>query len=230
MLVCAVLACSALLLPQLRAEKGANQRRESPCPAPTARHTRLLTPNPYPALPSTPRTHPARSTGGRAAGFGPADRPPDDGDDGALGASPGGALMAHALVDAAGQLGARLEPFALGPVSAQIGAAAGGVGARRARSIAGQRWRGLKQSGTDRVHHWARSKSGRLAAAFKKRTAACKPHPNRRNPTQLARSPRCHSPPPRRSATTRRSPRATAASWGAWGRRPAAARCRWPWF
>ena len=60
---------------------------------------------------------------GRAAGFGPADQPDadgDDADDGALGVAGGLSLLAHALVGAAAQLGARVEPFALGPVSAQV--------------------------------------------------------------------------------------------------------------
>jgi len=47
-------------------------------------------------------------------------------DEGALGVSGGLSLMAHALVDIAQQMGARVEPFALGPVSAQLGAWVGG--------------------------------------------------------------------------------------------------------
>ncbi len=39
-----------------------------------------------------------------------------------MGVAGGLSLTAHALVDIAQQLGARVEPFALGPVSAQLGA------------------------------------------------------------------------------------------------------------
>lgn len=38
-----------------------------------------------------------------------------------MGVSGGLSLLAHALVDVAAQLGGRVEPFALGPVSAQLG-------------------------------------------------------------------------------------------------------------
>jgi hypothetical protein len=80
---------------------------------------------PRPAAP--PQTH--RSCG-RAAGFGPADLSLDPSEDGTLGASGGLTLLAHALVDIGGQLGARLEPFGLGPVSAQLGGCGLGGGGR----------------------------------------------------------------------------------------------------
>lgn len=59
----------------------------------------------------------ARS-GDLAAGYGPA---VDDGDDGdGEGASGGLSLLAHTLAAIGGQLGARLEPFALGPVAQKV--------------------------------------------------------------------------------------------------------------
>jgi hypothetical protein len=86
------------------------------------------------------------SSGGRAAGFGPADRASDQADEGALGVSGGLTLLAHALVDVGGQLGARLEPFALGPVSAQLGEAPQSGGAGEGRLEGGREardWCGL---------------------------------------------------------------------------------------
>ncbi len=59
-----------------------------------------------------------RSAGGRAAGYGGVDAPPEDEDDSS--ASPALSLLAHALADLSRLLGARLEPYALGPVSAAL--------------------------------------------------------------------------------------------------------------
>lgn len=59
--------------------------------------------------------------GGRAAGFGSADAPPDHGaDEGAVGGSGGLSLLPHCLADLSRVLGAKLEPFAIGPVSSSI--------------------------------------------------------------------------------------------------------------
>jgi len=61
------------------------------------------------------------SVGGRPAGFGPPDALADsDGDEGTLGASTGLSLLSHALADLSRVLGAKLEPFAIGPASVAI--------------------------------------------------------------------------------------------------------------
>lgn len=58
---------------------------------------------------------------GRPAGFSAAEGlVEDDGDEGAVGASSGLSLLPHALADLSRVLGAKLEPFALGPASAAI--------------------------------------------------------------------------------------------------------------
>lgn len=58
------------------------------------------------------------SAGGRAAGFGAPDTLAEhDSDEGAVGASTGLSLLAHSLADLSRILGAKLEPFAIGPVS-----------------------------------------------------------------------------------------------------------------
>eukprot|EP00879_Flechtneria_rotunda_P025718 GHRR01027357.1.p1 GENE.GHRR01027357.1~~GHRR01027357.1.p1 ORF type:complete len:379 (+),score=125.42 GHRR01027357.1:574-1710(+) len=62
--------------------------------------------------------------GGRAAGFGGTDAPSEGSghaaEDDGLGASTGLSLLPHALADLSRLLGAKLDPFALGPVSAVI--------------------------------------------------------------------------------------------------------------
>jgi hypothetical protein len=61
------------------------------------------------------------SAGGRAAGFGSSDAPADhDTDDGAVGGSTGLSLLSHCLADLSRVLGAKLDPFAIGPVSAAV--------------------------------------------------------------------------------------------------------------
>lgn len=68
-----------------------------------------------PLLPS------AFSAGGRAAGYAGTDAASDDdAGEGAVGASTGLCLLPHALADLSKVLGARLDPFALGPVSTII--------------------------------------------------------------------------------------------------------------
>lgn len=57
--------------------------------------------------------------GGVAAGFGPAE-PPSEVD--GQGSSGGMSLLAHSLAAVAGQMGHRLETYALGPVSTQLAA------------------------------------------------------------------------------------------------------------
>lgn len=61
------------------------------------------------------------SVSGRPAGFSAAEGlAEDDGDEGALGASSGLSLLPHALADLSRVLGAKLEPFAIGPASTAI--------------------------------------------------------------------------------------------------------------
>jgi hypothetical protein len=76
--------------------------------------------NPLLLPPPTTPCVPLNRSGERAAGYGPAEASlHEEGEEEGL--SSGLALLAHALVDVAGQLGVRLHPFACGPVSAAIG-------------------------------------------------------------------------------------------------------------
>jgi hypothetical protein len=69
----------------------------------------------------------------------------EDGDEGALGASAGLSLLSHALADLSRVLGAKLEPFAIGPASTAIAKELATLPQAGQRSGVGP----LQDSGTD---------------------------------------------------------------------------------
>lgn len=102
---------------------------------------------------------PACSLSGRPAGFSAAEGlAEEEGDAGALGASSGLSLLSHALADLSRVLGAKLEPFAIGPASTAI--------AKELATLpqAGQR-SGLGQQGLDSSTDSPRAELGAAAAA-----------------------------------------------------------------
>jgi hypothetical protein len=98
---------------------------------------------------------------GRPAGFSPAEGlADDDSDTGAIGASGGLSLLSHALADLSRVLGAKLEPFAIGPASTAIAKELATLPQAGSRSGLGQQQQGLDSSSDS-----PRAESGAAAAA-----------------------------------------------------------------
>lgn len=87
------------------------------------------------------------SVSGRPAGFSPAEGlADDDSDTGAIGASGGLSLLSHALADLSRVLGAKLEPFAIGPASTAIAKELATLPQAGSRRGLGQQQQGLDSS------------------------------------------------------------------------------------